>query len=178
MYPLTPTENPRAQLSSPRYIYDGDTRWISFSVRFPADFPVVPSDAWLVFFQWHGRPYDGSPPVGFQVINDVIRLERNVNNGWDNPWSTPLVRGEWLDFDLQVKFDRTSAGWLDLYYGGVRQTFTGGANRLTGYTLDPDQDQSIELKPCIYRKLDSIAGVVSADFDGISHSTTKPSRVP
>jgi hypothetical protein len=178
IYPVTSTENPRAQLNGPRYIFDGDERWVSFSVRFPLNFPSVPyfPAGWLIFWQWYGPPYSGGgPPISFGCTGEWIQMQRNSNHGFDHPWQTPLVRGAWLDFDMRTRFSRSSDGWLDLWYRGQRQLFPGGKERLSPYyTMNPDMAQGVEMKPCVYRLYNSIPGNVVVDIGRIKHHATSP----
>ena len=94
----------------------GSEYYYGWSTQFASDYPSA--KAWQVFTQWHHEGSDGSPPVEFDVYGEQIQL----NIGGNAPvtvWSTPLVRGQWLDFVFHVKWSAdASVGFVELYVNG------------------------------------------------------------
>jgi hypothetical protein len=176
VYPLTPTDNPRASLVSPRILYPGFERWISFSVRFPLDFPTIPPDGWFVWMQYHGPPYAGSPSVGFGVAGDNMNIERNQTYDYDAIWSSPLQRGQWVDFVLRVNFQQDETGYIEMWMNQVQQTFKGGVRRLYMRTVEADQNDGLELDPVNYRKR-GILDTATVDHDNVKFEPTVPSSI-
>jgi hypothetical protein len=176
VYPLTPNNDPRAQLVSPRYLFPGTERWIQWSTRFPASFPEVPHTGWLVFFQMHGPPYVGSPTVGFGCSGNRINLERNITYDFDTPWSAPLVRGTWQDFILHIGLAQDSTGFIELWLNGVQQVFANGHRRLYMRTVEPDQNGGCEIDPTVYLKKGMFESV-TLDHDGVRFDATAPAGI-
>lgn len=172
VFPLTPTANPRAQLVRSLAFNVGDTAWISFSLRFPLDFPVIPPGGWVVLAQAHGPPFNGSPPIGIDVEGDNLIYHRDEMYNYDNPWTHPMVRGEWLDFDLHIHFALDQTGWVELYFQGQQQVFTNGESRLQTSTMEPGQTYA-DWVPTLYRKA-GMFDSMSVDHDRHSISLTRP----
>lgn len=144
--PSVPTDSPRAQLISKDLFHNGDDLYIGFSTYFPADFPSPPS--WFQVGEIYGAPYASSPAIGFDVENDAqgqphLVLSRDQTHNNDTPWTapTPVDKGTaWDDIVVHVKFsDDPSVGFVELWYNGVRQTFTDGSTRLYYATLVPGE---------------------------------------
>lgn len=173
VFPLTPTENPRAQLVSPRTLYPGTERWLTWSTRFPTDFPVIPPGGWLVFWQFHGPPYTGSPSVGFGVAGDHLNIERNQTYGFDTIWTGGMNKGEWQDFALHVNFAQDETGYIELWVNGLQQIFKGGVRRLYMRTVELDQNSGLEIDPTLYR-LQGMFDVATLDYDAVRYDATVP----
>jgi hypothetical protein len=114
--PLTPTDNPRAQLVGPPNIEPGDEVWESWRMYFPASFPNVAYPKWLgLMTPFYGPPFAGSGPLGFEMRGS--RLAMGVNEyalvHWVPVWSVPLVRRRWYRFALHFKF--AAPGWVELW---------------------------------------------------------------
>ncbi|HYO73378.1 MAG TPA: heparin lyase I family protein [Archangium sp.] len=94
----------------------GSEYYYRFNTMFASDFPSVKT--WQVFAQWHHEGSSGSPPVEFYVYGEEMRL----NIGGDPGvivWKAPLVRGQWQDFILHVKWSpEASVGFVELYRNG------------------------------------------------------------
>lgn len=177
VYPLTPTENPRASLVSPRILYPGFERWISWSTRFPVDFPSIPHNGWLVFWQYHGPPYTGSPSVGFGVDeNDRINVERNQTYDYDTIWSAPMPRGQWIDFVLHVNLAQDETGFIELWVNGRQQVFARGVRKLYMRTVELDQNGGLEIDPSLYRK-HGMFETATLDYDAVLLGSTVPSSI-
>jgi len=144
VYPVTPTDNPRAQLVSPAIIEPGEELWWSGSFFLPGDFPAsVPG--WLNVLQGpFGPPFTGSPPWQIQVVGDQLRWTRNATYGFDVPWQMPLTKSAWVDVMVHERF--ATDGFVEMWIDGRRVTFFGGGTfnpnhvaatpRLTMRTLD------------------------------------------
>ncbi|MET0406371.1 MAG: heparin lyase I family protein, partial [Cystobacter sp.] len=91
---------------------EGDEFFYRWSTMFASDFPSAKT--WQLFTQWHQSGNSGSPPVEFYVNGETIFLRLQ---GSTVVWSTPLVRGQWLDFIFHVKWSaKSSTGFVELYY--------------------------------------------------------------
>ncbi|MGN6557231.1 MAG: heparin lyase I family protein, partial [Solirubrobacterales bacterium] len=126
-YPITPTENPRAQVMSPPKIEPGDEIWWHSSFYLPANFPSsVPG--WLNLLEGpYGGPFNGSPPWQIQVVGNSIQWTRNKTYSWDVPWKMPLVKEKWVDVVVHERFG--SSGFVEMWVDGQPVTFfSGGTN--------------------------------------------------
>jgi hypothetical protein len=94
----------------------GSEYYYRFNTMFAPDFPSVRT--WQVFAQWHHEGCCGSPPVEFYVYGEEVRL----NIGGDPGvivWKAPLVRGQWQDYILRVKWSPdATVGFVELYHNG------------------------------------------------------------
>ena len=153
--PLTPTENPRAQVQKNDLFCEGDERYIATSVYFPNDFPRLPNGGWLIFAS-HGfrEPWKGSAPGKFLVDSgDVLAYGRDENYGNDNVWTTNLARGEWTDLVVRVKFSTNpDVGFVEIWKNGQQQTLENGSTRMSYATLKPGQNGCGALHRSSYRE--------------------------
>jgi hypothetical protein len=128
--PLTPTVNPRSQLTGPTgIIKQGGTYWQSFQVYVPKT-DTLPTDP----NQWiglgavaYGAPFNGSPPVGISIFNNMFRFQRNQNgpDPYQISWTAPVVKGQWYRFTWHYLF--STAGWVELYVNGVQVNLKYGS---------------------------------------------------
>ncbi|MCE9672260.1 polysaccharide lyase [Myxococcus stipitatus] len=94
----------------------GSTYFYKWSTMFPSNYPI--SDGWQVFTQWHQEGCCGSPPLEFFVRGDTIHMRVGGADG-PIPWTTPLARGTWHDFVLQVKWSSNpKVGFVQLWHNG------------------------------------------------------------
>ncbi|MGV1048637.1 MAG: heparin lyase I family protein [Solirubrobacterales bacterium] len=121
VYPVTPTENPRAQLLSPDDIEKGDEFWLKTKFLLPSGFPKIPG--WLALLAVYGAPYGGPGPWGIEVENEELMLHRNGTYSWDIPWVVPLERGKWTTVLVHERFDEAGKGWIELWINGKKITF-------------------------------------------------------
>ena len=128
VYPITPTENPRAQLLSPPTIQPGQEVWWSSKFYLPASFPSsVPG--WLNLLEGpYGAPFNGSPPWQIQVSGSSLQWTRNKTYAWDVPWKTPLVKERWVNVLVHEKL--ASNGFVEMWIDGQLVSFfsSGGYN--------------------------------------------------
>ncbi|CAA9465176.1 MAG: hypothetical protein AVDCRST_MAG38-770 [uncultured Solirubrobacteraceae bacterium] len=151
-----PTENPRAQLETPRDFEEGDDRFAGFSYYFPEEFPTeLPSQAWVSLGSIaYGPPYDGAGPLSIRVQNAVdgsgaeIRWQRNDTYDNDIPWIGPKIediQGRWVDFVFRAKLGRDSDDgfvelWMNTGSGWERQKLDGDEEHLEMNTYDDSND--------------------------------------
>src|SRR4051794_4275471 len=123
VYPLTPTADPRAQLTSPAIIDPGEEFWWSGKFFLPSDFPSsVPG--WLTVMEGpYGAPFDGTPPWHIEVNGDHIQWTRNDTYDYDVPWQMPLVRNQWVDVVVHERF--AADGWVEMWVDGQQIAFFG-----------------------------------------------------
>jgi hypothetical protein len=163
--------NPRAQLMSDSQHFAGQEHYVGWSTYFPNDFPAMRgTGAFFVFFQFHGTPYTGSPPLGWGVGSDGrIDLRRNQQYGYDRIWTMPMPRDRWIDFVAHVKWSKSAAdGFVELWVDGVKQTFsTNGQQRLYTQTVMSDQNEGLKTIPTNYRRKGIVPGPVTIYQDEV-----------
>jgi hypothetical protein len=121
--PLTPTANPRSQLTGPTSVIKrGGTYWQSYEVYVPTSdtLPTNPS-AWIgLGAVAYGAPFAGSPPVGLSIFKSMFRFQRNAYapEPWQIAWTAPVVKGQWYRFTWHYLFSAT--GWVELYVNDVQ----------------------------------------------------------
>lgn len=150
VYPITPTSDPRAQLTSPAIITNGEEFWWSGKFFLPSDFPAsVPG--WLTVMEGpYGRPFDGTPPWHLEINGTSLRWQRNDTYDWDVPWQVPVIRDSWVSVMVHERFG--SEGWVEMWIDGQQITFFGSGsynprhepttNRLQMATRDHSNDES------------------------------------
>lgn len=123
-------------------VYEGAERWYQWSMKFPADFKN-PTGMWFIVMQWHAGL--GSPPLAINV-----GAKGTVDIGGDGVDADqvrtigPVLRGEWVDYTMHVKFSRSAdSGFVEAWENG-KQTVA----RTARATMRGD---SLELKQGIYR---------------------------
>jgi hypothetical protein len=126
VYPITPTENPRAQLVSPSIIEPGREFWWHSRFFLPANFPSsVPG--WLTVLEGpYGPPFNGPPPWHIEASGSELHWQRNGTYNWDVPWRMPLVRNQWVDVLLHERFG--TDGWVEMWINGQQVTFFESGN--------------------------------------------------
>lgn len=110
------SHNDRAELIQMTNEPEGSEYWYHWNVMFAPDYPSSPK--WQLFTQWHQNGLNGSPPVELYVVGEEIRLRTGGNEG-PVVWTTPLVRGQWLDFVFHVKWSSDpGVGFVEVFYNG------------------------------------------------------------
>jgi hypothetical protein len=117
VYPLTPTENPRAQALSPALIAPGDEFWLSTKFMVPEGFPFV--SGWMSLVSIYGPPFEGSSPWQVGVYENEFRWMRE--DGRNIPWHAPLVEGKWQTLLLHERFG--TDGFVEMWWNGEQLTF-------------------------------------------------------
>jgi len=124
VYPVTPTDNPRAQALSPSLIEAGDEFWLETKFMLPTDFPTV--SGWMSLISIYGPPFNGSSPWQVEVGGNEFTWQRNSTYDYDVPWRAPLVKGRWVSVLLHERF--ASDGWVEMWIDGQQVTFFGPGN--------------------------------------------------
>ncbi|AKJ00277.1 uncharacterized protein (TIGR03382 family) [Archangium gephyra] len=94
----------------------GSEFFYKWSTLFPKSFPR--SSKWQIFTQWHHDGSGGSPPLEFYVVDDQLRLRVGGSTG-KIVWRSPLLREQWNDFVLHVKWSPDpKVGFVELYHNG------------------------------------------------------------
>lgn len=120
VYPVTPTENPRAQLLSPNLFKSGDEFWWHSKFFLPANFPSVPG--WMAVLEGpYGAPFAGPPPFSIQLHGETMGWQRNSTYGYDVPWEAPIARNQWTDVLVHCRFG--TSGFVELWINGEQITF-------------------------------------------------------
>lgn len=95
----------------------GSEYYYKWSTLFPSNYPI--SNTWQLFAQWHQEGCCGSPPLEFYVIGEEMHLRAGGSDG-KIIWTGPLVRGQWNDFVMHVKWSSDSrVGFVELYRNGT-----------------------------------------------------------
>lgn len=129
VFPITPTENPRAQAFSFDEIEPGGVYWLKGGFYLPADFPdsmpaVGEDSGFLSLIAFYGPPYDNSGPWEISIGGDPVAKiiwQRNDSYGYDIPWEMPLVKEQWVDVVAHFKF--AIDGWMEFWINGEKITF-------------------------------------------------------
>ncbi|HEU5115583.1 MAG TPA: heparin lyase I family protein [Isosphaeraceae bacterium] len=154
-----PTENPRSQLESPSVITPDSETWSRTRILFPADFPQF--NGWMTLFSIYGPPYAGSGPVHISSYGKTLEWE-------EHGWSTPLVRGKWIDLMWHMKFAKE--GWAEVWLDGqqVYKQNTETMNRT-------NNGGNNNVRIAQYRQKGIIPGTATVYFDGLKIGTTRAS---
>ena len=197
VYPITPTENPRAQAMSPEFIEDGMEFWTSFKFLLPESFPdtfhspTVWNGTWVSLYSVYGPPFAGSSPLSLSVRPFKgkglgIGWQRNATYGTDNAWVMPLKKNQWVSVLTHERFG--TDGWVEMWVDGQQVTFfepgsfdyynpndEAPTQRLEMATMDSSNDESPNyVKISNYRE----AGMFESGavyFDGLKVGETRAS---
>lgn len=137
VYPLTPTENPRAQILTRPVIEPGDEFWLWTKFMLPEDLPPVPG--WMSLISIYGPPFDGSSPWQIGIRADELLWQRNITYEYDIPWRTPLMKGRWVEVLMHQHL--ASDGWVEMWIDGREVTFADGSQRIAMATLDSSNEE-------------------------------------
>lgn len=125
VYPVTPTEDPRAQLLSPDIIVEGAEFWLRAAFYLPADFPsgLPPGGWWALMELAYGPPYNEASPMPLTVKGNpgLIGWQRNETHNFDAPWNMPLVKEQWIETLIRGLY--SEEGWVEMWVNGGRVTF-------------------------------------------------------
>jgi hypothetical protein len=145
VYPLTPTDNPRAELLSRPRVLPGHEYWWRAKFFLPRSFPAsIPG--WMTVLEGpYGAPSAGTPPWHIEINGGYIQWSRNRTYGWDVPWRERIVRGQWVKVLVHFRF--ATHGFVEMWIDGRRITFFRGGRsgeaptqRLAMATLDASND--------------------------------------
>ena len=136
--------NDRAEVSLSTGEAEGDEDWYAWSAMFDPSFPTL--SGFQLITQWH-TSLGGSPAMGVYVEGNDLLVQVNRFSGTgllsvDKIWRGPLPRGRWLDMKFHIKWSSSdSAGWIEFWADGVRQTFDDGTQRRYIRNLKPGRHQ-------------------------------------
>jgi hypothetical protein len=130
----------------------GGTYFIGWREMFK---PMPINGSWVAMWQMHGYgPAGQGAPLVLRVVNGQPNLvmQNGVNGQNVNFWSTPLRLGVWNTFVVEVHLATTaSAGWVQLWYNGVPQTFINGKTRYNAPLWDSKPGSFVMFKWGVYR---------------------------
>jgi hypothetical protein len=126
--PITPTENPRAELVSPPIVQPGEEIWLHTRFMVPTDYPAVPEGGWVSLVSFYGAPFNGPSPWHLELAGERLQWQRNGDYDWDIPYQEPLVRGQWTDVLVHEKL--AGEGFIEMWIDGEPIDFftSGGFN--------------------------------------------------
>jgi hypothetical protein len=141
--PLTPTQNPRAQLVTSTGIVERDQPfWESYQVYVPRTFPVAQTyGGWLTLGSpFYGRPFNGTPSVDLTISDGdfVWKGNSHAPTPWEIFWHRPVVTGQWIRFTWHV-VPRTN-GFVELYVDGAPVHVGGNEYGVHLPVIDPSND--------------------------------------
>jgi Polysaccharide lyase len=80
---------------------------------------------WLSLSQFHETPANGPGPFGIELDGEHMRIRAAIGTGssgptvvWEDP--NPIQRGHYYDMNIQVKFDPSGNGFLNVWRDGVQ----------------------------------------------------------
>jgi hypothetical protein len=143
VFPITPTQNPRAQLVTPLPVRPGGQFWESYEVYVPKNFPVGQTyHGWIALGSpAYGAPWAGSPSVNVAITDGHFRFQRNAyaDHPYQIAWQMPLVLGRWVRFTWHVLLSRQ--GFTQLYVNNAPVELADGSSRSTTLSM-PVIDQT------------------------------------
>jgi hypothetical protein len=180
VYPLTPTDNPRAQLLSPGIIEKGDEFWLGTKFMIPQGFPEV--DGWMSLVSIYGPPFEGTGPWQVDVRGASLCWQRNEDSDWDIPWREPIRYGKWVSILLHERF--ATDGWVEMWIDGKPVTFFAGSEtsnpdhhepteRLHMATVDASNDGGPNAAKIMQYRQAGMFGVGSVYFGELKIATTR-----
>jgi hypothetical protein len=90
-------------------------------------------------FQWksYGNHIQNFPVVLKMINGRLSMLQRQPGPSESIIWSAPFSANTWYHIVVGLHLsDETRGGWVELYFNGVRQTFTNGTQRYACRTFD------------------------------------------
>jgi hypothetical protein len=124
VYPITPTDNPRAGLVSPNLLQHGMEVWFATEFLVPNRYPRVPAGGWVSLMSFYGPPFHNSSPWQLELAGRNLQWQRNSTYDFDIPFKQPLRRGQWVSVLMHERFDRH--GFVELWIDGEPIEFFDG----------------------------------------------------
>jgi hypothetical protein len=181
--PITPTENPRAQMLSPALIHPGDEFWLETKFYLPKGMPYVPG--WMSLVSIYGPPFAGSSPWQITIYEHEIRWMRNFQHDNDIPWKYPVsaAEGNWTTVLLHEKF--ATDGFVEMWVDGQQIKFFPRGNRnpagepettrVEMATMDPSNDAGPNSAKIMQYRLVNMFQTASVYFQPLRLGTTRES---
>lgn len=182
--PITPTENPRAQMLSPGIIHPGDEFWLETKFFIPTGMPYV--SEWMSLVSIYGPPFEGSSPWQISINEHELRWMRNGGHGYDIPWKAPLsaAEGNWTTVLLHEKF--ATEGFVEMWINGQQiNFFSAGASRnpshepqtthLSMETMDSSNDGGVNAAKIMQYRAVNMFQSASVYFQPLRIGTTRSS---
>jgi hypothetical protein len=119
-------------------------------------------------FQWksYGDHIQNFPVVLKMIDGKLTMLQRQPGDVTTLPWDAPISTGSWNSIVLGIHTSsELTGGWVELYFNGVRQTFSNNATRWPCRTWDSSNDP----KWGVYGGRDD---AITHDVDGLKIGTT------
>jgi hypothetical protein len=119
-------------------------------------------------FQWksYGDHIQNYPVVLKMIDGRLTLLQRQPGGVTALPWDAPVTAGSWNTIVLGIHTSsELTGGWVELYFNGVRQTFSNNATRWPCRTWDSRNDP----KWGVYGGRDN---AITNDVDGLRIGTT------
>ncbi len=121
VFPITPTDNPRATLASPNLVRPGMDVWLSTKFLVPTSYPAIRPGGWVSLVSFYGPPFYGTSPWQLELAGRGLQWQRNSTYGFDIPFQEPLARGRWTTVLVHERFARR--GFVELWIDGRPITF-------------------------------------------------------
>lgn len=152
-------DNERDELLEARSLYarQGVPYEYSFSMFFPADFPIVPTR--LVVAQWKEycgdkmKPCDGDSPIlALRYISGELLITQDLDHHHIILWQKSAeFRGRWLDFRIRARFQPDEHGHVQVWHNNEAiLDYTGQTLNHPGASGYPEYG-SIYFKMGLYR---------------------------
>jgi hypothetical protein len=182
VYPITPTENPRAELLSPGIIKAGQEVWLQTKFFIPSDYPAVPSGGWVSLVSFYGAPFNGPSPWHLELAGNSLQWQRNGTYGYDVPWQTPLAKGGWTTVLVHERF--ASDGFIEMWINGQPIQFfnSGSSTNPSGHaatthlemaTMDSSNDEGANSAKIMQYRKHGMFGSGSIYFSGLRLGTSR-----
>jgi len=111
-----PTERDELFEAQNLWSLEGNPHRYQFSMFLPSDFPIVPTR--LVLAQWKQKEENegvrvNNPVVALRYGRGSLSVTLQTNEEIQTLYRThEEIRGKWLDFEFDTKFDRTGRGFI------------------------------------------------------------------
>jgi hypothetical protein len=181
--PITPTENPRAQMLTPALIHPGDEFWLETKFYIPKGMPYVPG--WMSLVSIYGPPFAGSSPWQITIYEHEVRWMRNFQHDNDIPWKYPVsaAEGNWTTVLLHEKF--ANDGFVEMWVNGQQIDFFPKGNRNPAHeaetsrvsmaTMDPSNDAGPNSAKIMQYRQVNMFQTASVYFQPLRLGTTRES---
>jgi hypothetical protein len=133
------TGSNRCEVASGYRFVEGDDAYVRFGVRLGQDWPFEPGK-WATVWQERQSAATGNPPLALNVVSTAAgagHFELSDNADGTRFWTGPALQTDrWYQIVLHIKHSRTdSAGFVEAWVDGARQTMTGGSLRTYHRTM-------------------------------------------